>query len=172
MAVSSRSGSATMNLFEPQFSAWNTFGTPCITTPDARRVKPSKSIEVSAITLDEFCVRQRIERVDFLKVDVEGFETSVFEGAEKLLREHRIDTVCFEISQAPLRGANAKSCDTFLALERHGYTAYLFSGKTRAFEGPLHDTTEECANFYASRLDLTQVAHQVVLPRGTNPVQS
>ena len=171
-AVSNRTAHATMNLFEPRFSPWNTFGMPCMTAPDGSKVKPSKSVQVPTITLDEFCEPRQIEKVDFLKVDVEGFEASVFEGAEKFFREHRIGTVCFEVSQAPLRGANAKSCDAFRALERHGYKAYLFSAKTRAFEGPVHDSAEEFANFFASCSDLAQAAHQVAPARAIGEVMA
>ncbi len=172
MAVSSRSGRKTMNLFEPRFAAWNTFGTPRMLTPEGNLVEPSKSIEVPTISLDEFCARRRIEKVNFLKVDVEGFETSVFEGAERLLCQHLIDTVCFEISQAPLRGANAKSADTFFALERHGYSAYLFNARTRRFEGPIHDTTEEFGNFYSSYMDLTRVVNNDAPAKKSNLVVS
>ena len=52
----------------------------------------SKDVEVSTLD-DEFDLRQRIS---VLKLDVEGFEKAVLEGAQSLLRGGRIDAIIFE----------------------------------------------------------------------------
>ena len=44
---------------------------------------------VPVITLDDFAARQRLTRLDFIKVDVEGMELSVFRGARQTLRRLR-----------------------------------------------------------------------------------
>ncbi len=41
---------------------------------------------VRMITLDQFCEDEGIEKVDFIKCDVEGHEIAVLSGGEKLLR--------------------------------------------------------------------------------------
>ena len=43
--------------------------------------------QVRALSLDDYCTVQGIEKVDVLKVDVEGFEGEVLRGAARLLRE-------------------------------------------------------------------------------------
>jgi FkbM family methyltransferase len=156
-AVSDKSGTVRMNLFEPQYSAWNTLGMPEMVTPEGERVSPAKSVDVASRTLDEFCRFEKIERINFLKVDVEGFEEAVFRGAAELLRGRRIDCVCFEISQAPLKGANATSRSIFEALEAFGYSAYSFNEAEGSFHGPIQDTAEYWANFYASWMDLSKI---------------
>jgi FkbM family methyltransferase len=50
-------------------------------------------------TLDAFCDHQRIEKVDFLKIDTEGHELCVLQGAEKLLQEDRIRVILFEFNE-------------------------------------------------------------------------
>ena len=80
-------GVVRMNLFEPQYSAWNTLGMPEMVTPQGNRVSPAKSVDVPSCTLDEFCRSEKIEKINFLKVDVEGFEKAVFQGAADLLRD-------------------------------------------------------------------------------------
>src|SRR6185295_5604450 len=45
-------------------------------------------IEVETLTLDDFCRDQRIEHVDVLKIDVQGAEYAVLEGAHGLLERH------------------------------------------------------------------------------------
>jgi FkbM family methyltransferase len=156
-AIADTDGTATMNLFEPRFSEWNSLGKPSMLKPNGRRVSPRESVEVPSHTLDEFCDEHQIERVHFLKVDVEGFELSVFRGAERLLAERRIDFICFEISKDPLKGAGVRSRDVFRALEIHGYKAYRFDTVTGIFQGPIQDTPEEWINFFASHKDLSKI---------------
>jgi FkbM family methyltransferase len=156
-AVGDKAGTVRMNLFEPQYSAWNTLGKPEMITPQGKRVSPAKSMDVPSRTLDEFCRSEKIEKINFLKVDVEGFEEAVFRGAAELLRDRRIDFVCFEISQAPLKGANATSRSIFDVLATFGYSAYSFDEAKGSFRGPIPDTAEYWANFYASWMDLSKL---------------
>jgi len=49
----------------------------------------TEKIVVKAITLDDFVHENRIERVDFIKIDVEGSEKEVIEGAEKTIKKFK-----------------------------------------------------------------------------------
>jgi len=160
-AVCEKDGTAQINLFDAHFSEWNSLGMPSMFDRDGSRISPRQSIDVPACTLDQFCASEKIERVNFLKVDVEGFELSVFRGAERLLKEHRVDYVCFEISQESLKGAGVGSRQVFEALERYGYPSYGLDRATGTFYGPIRDTSEEWMNFYASTKDLTNYRPQV-----------
>jgi FkbM family methyltransferase len=51
---------------------------------------------VSLTTLDQFCEERGISFVDFLKVDVEGHELKVFEGATRMLGQRAIRFIQFE----------------------------------------------------------------------------
>ena len=53
-------------------------------------------IPVLTHTLDYLVGEQMIERVDVIKVDVEGFEAVVFQGAEKILTSNKPPVVVFE----------------------------------------------------------------------------
>jgi FkbM family methyltransferase len=44
---------------------------------------------VTVDTLDDFCAREGIGRVDFVKIDVEGAELQVLEGGEDVIEAHR-----------------------------------------------------------------------------------
>ena len=46
--------------------------------------------------LDDVCREQGIQRIDFLKLDVEGHELAVLHGAGALLSDGRIDRIQFE----------------------------------------------------------------------------
>lgn len=153
-AVCDRAGTVFVNLFGPEHSEWNTLGRPSLTEANGSPVVPERSVQVPACTLDGFCASGNIERVNFLKIDVEGFEVPVFKGAERLLSERRVDYICFEISRSPLKGAGFESRQVFEALERHGYRSYSVEETSGRFEGPVEDTTEEWKNFFASPKDL------------------
>ncbi|MGH9685959.1 MAG: FkbM family methyltransferase [Candidatus Acidiferrales bacterium] len=155
-AVCDKDGMATMSLFDPGHAEWNTLGTPEV-DPCGNQVQTLVSVQVASRSLDEFCKNQKIDHINFLKVDVEGFEVSVFAGADKLLRDHRVDFLCFEISQRPLRSAGFSSRDVFAALEAHGYAAYALDRVNGMFRGPVHDTQEQWTNFFASPNDLRKI---------------
>ncbi|HVF13358.1 MAG TPA: FkbM family methyltransferase [Acidimicrobiales bacterium] len=53
----------------------------------------SESFAAATTTIDEFVADRGLERVDFVKIDVEGAELSVLEGAEKTLTTYRPTTV-------------------------------------------------------------------------------
>lgn len=57
-----------------------------------------KSYIVKTISLDNYCNDNNIETIDFLKLDVEGFEPYVINGSQKLLEEKRIRAICLEVS--------------------------------------------------------------------------
>ncbi|GAB3323315.1 FkbM family methyltransferase [Larkinella ripae] len=58
---------------------------------------PFEPMEVATFsTVDEFCNEQSISQIDLLKIDVEGHEFSVLEGATRFLHEHRIRFIQFE----------------------------------------------------------------------------
>ncbi len=56
----------------------------------------SRVAEVQAITLDDFIKINRINRVDFVKCDVEGFDLSVIKGARNSLKNNIIRALQFE----------------------------------------------------------------------------
>lgn len=53
-------------------------------------------VEIS--TIDAYCAARGIERVDFIKMDIEGYEPAAIRGAARMLREGRIGVLQFEYS--------------------------------------------------------------------------
>ena len=48
-------------------------------------------------TIDEFCQKENIEKIDLLKIDTEGHEEHVLKGAYKTLKKI-IDVIYVEVS--------------------------------------------------------------------------
>ena len=56
-----------------------------------------EGILVQVTTLDEFLNQEKIQHVDLLKIDTEGFDFNVLMGAVGALRGGRIFGICFEV---------------------------------------------------------------------------
>jgi FkbM family methyltransferase len=55
-------------------------------TSHGNQLPTAKRIPVDCVTLDELVDRERIQRIDWLKIDAEGHESQVLEGAARALR--------------------------------------------------------------------------------------
>ena len=63
-----------------------------------KKIKGFSEIDVQTQTLDNFCLSQKIENIDVLKIDTEGNDLNVLKGAKKLLSENKIKVIYTEIS--------------------------------------------------------------------------
>jgi len=61
-----------------------------------------KTIEVDSITVDSFCNRENINKIDFIWMDVQGAEDLVFEGASDTLTNNKVDYIYTEFSDKEL----------------------------------------------------------------------
>jgi FkbM family methyltransferase len=61
--------------------------------------QPAKKYRVKMTTLDAFAKQQKVANIDLLKIDAEGNELAVLQGAKKLLTSHRISIVQFEFNE-------------------------------------------------------------------------
>jgi len=78
------------------------------------------------ITLDEFFTN--LERLDFLKVDVDGFDFKVLEGAQKIIQSLR-PTVFIELSEIDLNRNNNSVTDILNFFKNLNYIGHLEDGK-------------------------------------------
>ncbi len=52
-------------------------------------------------TIDDFCSRQKIKKIGFLKIDTEGYDFEVLKGAQEMLSQQKIDFVQVEAGMNP-----------------------------------------------------------------------
>ncbi|MGE3703564.1 MAG: FkbM family methyltransferase [Hyphomicrobiaceae bacterium] len=91
----------------------------------------TRSIEVDVMTLDAFCAKNGIDKLDFIKIDVEGHEWSVLKGGETTLRKCR--PLCLvEIEQR--HHAEMPISSIVAWVESLQYSAYFFMPSTNKFE--------------------------------------
>ena len=82
---------------------------------------------IRSTTLDAYLEREGIERVDFLKIDTEGFDLNVLKGAERAIRERRIGMIQFEFIPANI-ATHVTMRDFFAALPGYGIHRLCLNG--------------------------------------------
>lgn len=54
---------------------------------------------IKIVTIDSYCEKNNINQIDFLKIDVEGYELEVLKGAEKMIEQNKIPLIQFEFNR-------------------------------------------------------------------------
>jgi len=62
------------------------------------KIEDYEQIDVQTQTLDNFCLSNDIEKIDLLKLDTDGTEYELLNGAKKMLSEGKIEIIYTEIS--------------------------------------------------------------------------
>lgn len=82
-----------------QIAIWGqTSGINSLSFDPTSSAKANKFLEIETTTLDEFIKSKSIEHISLVKIDVEGHDFKVLQGAEKTLKEEHVDVLQFEYS--------------------------------------------------------------------------
>lgn len=81
----------------------------------------SRAIEVSVVSLDDFLLNREGPKIDVLKIDTEGADTWIIQGAEKLLRSHKISHIFFEENVVRMSQLGIKPGEAQIFLQECGY---------------------------------------------------
>jgi FkbM family methyltransferase len=76
-------------------------------------------------TMDTYCKSNNIEKVDCIKIDIEGSEFNFLKGAERVLAASEKLIVIMEIVDENCIKAGYTTTDIFDFMIRHGFKAYL-----------------------------------------------
>jgi len=91
LAIGKNDAEVTMNYFYKESEG-------CSSLYDRKALNniPVQKINIKVTCLDNFCLNNQIEHINFLKIDVEGAEWDVLQGADKLISNKKIDFIQFE----------------------------------------------------------------------------
>jgi FkbM family methyltransferase len=123
LAVVAEPGTLELNVFPPEQYGWHTLGRPSLEV-DGKPAEPSSRQQVDGVSLDVYCAEHGVERVDLLKLDVEGAELEALQGAQGLLAELRIGCLLFEVSLAMVEGMSHDPAEIFDLLREAGYAIH------------------------------------------------
>ncbi len=103
-------------------------------TWNRRVLAADEIVEVPITTLDAHTEAEGLNRIDFLKIDVEGFELGVLRGARELLRTKRIARILVEIGDLTIANARVDPLEILSELESHDYVLYRITPQGRVAE--------------------------------------
>jgi FkbM family methyltransferase len=86
----------------------------------------TKQLTVKTKKLDDVLHRLGISKVDFIKIDVEGAEKLIFQGATELLSKRHKPTIIFECAESLCQPFGHRVIDVLIFLKSFGYDIEQF----------------------------------------------
>ena len=93
--------------------------------------KTENVINVNTITLDDIIKQFSIPIIDILKIDVQGGEYEVFQGAEEFLSNQKVSLIYSEMIMCPTYKGQHTLSEYFSLLYKYGYTFLDFFNPIR-----------------------------------------
>jgi len=134
LALGADAGVAELAIAEPRHEGQNTIGAR-VSNPKVQTVG-HESVRVESI--DGLVAEHGLERVDIIKLDVEGSEVAALAGAAATIERFR-PLVLIEIEAERLAGQGLTKLDALGALKELAYTVFVFdaaTGQLREAIGP------------------------------------
>ena len=105
----------------------------------------SNTIEVDAITLDEFIEQNRIQNIDLIKMDIEGAELFALQGMKNLLSAPKKPIMILEMTLAMMKQAGYGPKELMSFLKDYGYSCFEFT--KGGLKGPLQEVHPLSENY-------------------------
>jgi FkbM family methyltransferase len=115
-AVGAEEGSLRLLACKPGYELFTSEGTPLV--PE---VSTGQYVEYPMTCLDAYAGQQGIRQIDFLKVDVEGAEDLVLEGARGLLSRGAVGCILFELNEVCMSHNGRSAVALLESLRSSGY---------------------------------------------------
>lgn len=112
---------------------------------DTERRPIKDKIQARMITLDHYCETQGLERVDVLKIDVEGAEEKVINGAKTVLSNGKSQPrlIMLELNEPMLCKFGSSRRRILTLMSDNGYNPFVvYNGESVPYESQHHDCFE------------------------------
>ena len=83
-------------------------------------------VPVRIETLDNYCSKNGVDKVDILKSDTQGFDLHVLRGAQRLFDTNRIGLVLIEINFGPIYEGQSRFDEIYAFLSDRGFELVTF----------------------------------------------
>jgi len=110
------------NTSQTGYDAWNSF-------TKLEVLKDSQSILVKTKTLDSFLNQLNISDVNFVKLDVEGWEMNVLKGSKELLLSEKAPVLMVEFTEENAFAAGYYCGEIYDFVKQFGYNWYRYDSK-------------------------------------------
>jgi len=140
-ALGAASGTSSLFVVVSGYTSMNSLRAPAID-------QPTTEVPIEVTTLDEYCAKRTLKRVDLMKVDTEGGELDVFRGATEVLARHRPLIIC-EVLDWVTRPWGRAAVDTVDYLADRGYEWFEFEEDGRVRPHTRRTEYPEVKNYLA-----------------------
>ena len=122
-----------------------------------------QEISVPATCLDIYCRQSGINPIDVIKVDVEGAELEVFDGARQILKDDRPLIIC-EVLDRVTRPWGYPAREIILYLDRHEYAWFDFRSDGSIVPHARQDFYPEVKNYLAVPMEKLSLVREWASP--------
>lgn len=88
-----------------------------------------QAIEIALTTLDNYCREQGIERIDWMKIDVEGAELLALRGGAAVLSREHAPALMFEVDDSSAAAFGSSGAAVKSLLRDYGYQIFRYDGR-------------------------------------------
>jgi FkbM family methyltransferase len=129
LALGERCGPLKFHVGPRGFEVYNSAG---IVSHPSARTKVFERITVQCETLDSYCEGRELNKVDLVKIDVEGGELSVLRGMENTLKANPNMILVLELADQTTKGFGYEAREIATWLSGRGWRLFLlnFCGRT------------------------------------------
>ena len=121
----------------------------CLVLNEGRKIpnRPGKIINVPIKTMDNFVKEQKLQQLDFVRMDVEGYEYNIFEGMKNTIEKFR-PFIQIEVHKSHMGPEKTKKFFEFFK----NYEYEVKSYHPRELDLPLIGTSNDIKNFKINKL--------------------
>jgi FkbM family methyltransferase len=98
--------------------------------------------EIKISTLDEYVYNNRVKQLDIMKIDVEGAELKVFQGAREVLKKAGALIIVFELTKVNVAGFGHSCEDVLSFLHDLNYITYMLIDKNKIIEIGINNSAD------------------------------
>lgn len=100
-AVADKPGKVTLNVLEDYIGSSTAQSVDDLKAymSDKMDIRVAEKIEVDAVTIDDYCSQNKIEKIDLIKMDIEGFEQKAYQGMRQMVKKSPSITMFVEFTK-------------------------------------------------------------------------
>jgi len=121
VCLSDRVGSVVMNFTQTSLAISSIIDRPLFKDKSWTSYDSVKRVECECLTVDHYCEINNIDGIHFIKIDVEGAEKMVLDGAKNMLESRKIKGGVLEIIPSQLNDAGTSPDEIETILKGYGY---------------------------------------------------
>jgi FkbM family methyltransferase len=133
------------------------FGLSHLGTPLESSTRVIRTEPIQLTTIDRFVAKHQIERVAFIKADIEGWEFHLLAGARETIRKHK-PGLLLEVDESMLARANSSASAVFAEFTGLGYRFFRTDESTGYTLTPVTEFTGNGDYLFVSEENAKRIA--------------